>query len=195
MSIRNVLLGAVLVVPALAACQTKSVSLEEAKQITATFEGSTFTPPPRTIRDITAILDEQKLADLAAADKARAEAATEPPSGVDDLALSKFYFKRGQAAGVIGANNQQIADLKQADRLAEASNSSARADIVWKLCIAESFAGVFADSIRDCELALELIPQDRNSPLKKALLTGFHSTAKHNATKAVSPSSETMRTI
>ena len=33
------------------------------------------------------------------------------------------------------------------------------------------------------------------SPLKKALLTGFHSTAKHNATKAVSPSSETMRTI
>ena len=34
-----------------------------------------------------------------------------------------------------------------------------------------------------------------NSPLKRALLTGFHSTAKHNATKAVSPSSETMRTI
>ena len=36
---------------------------------------------------------------------------------------------------------------------------------------------------------------DPSSPLKKALLTGFHSTAKHNATKAVSPSSETMRTI
>ena len=34
-----------------------------------------------------------------------------------------------------------------------------------------------------------------SSPLKKALLTGFHSMAKHNATKAVSPSSETMRTI
>ena len=34
-----------------------------------------------------------------------------------------------------------------------------------------------------------------NSPLKKALLTEFHSTAKHNMTKAVSPSSETMRTI
>ena len=39
------------------------------------------------------------------------------------------------------------------------------------------------------------IRTDPNSPLKKALLTGFHSTAKHNATKAVSPSSETMRTI
>ena len=45
---------------------------------------------------------------------------------------------------------------------------------------------------------LELLKGDKrhlSSPLKKALLTGFHSTAKHNATKAVSPSSETMRTI
>ena len=33
------------------------------------------------------------------------------------------------------------------------------------------------------------------SPLKKASLTGFHATAKHIAAKAVSPSSETMRTI
>ncbi len=33
-----------------------------------------------------------------------------------------------------------------------------------------------------------------SSPLKKAPLTGFHSMAKHIAAKAVSPSSETMRT-
>ena len=32
------------------------------------------------------------------------------------------------------------------------------------------------------------------SPLKKASLTGFHATTKHNAAKSVSPSSETMRT-
>ena len=42
---------------------------------------------------------------------------------------------------------------------------------------------------------ISLGQRNLNSPLKKALLTGFHSTAKHNATKAVSPSSETMRTI
>ena len=36
---------------------------------------------------------------------------------------------------------------------------------------------------------------DASSPLKKASLTGFHATAKHIAAKAVSPSSETMRTI
>ncbi len=34
-----------------------------------------------------------------------------------------------------------------------------------------------------------------SSPLKKAPLTGFHPTAKHNVAKAVSPSSEAMRTI
>ncbi len=34
-----------------------------------------------------------------------------------------------------------------------------------------------------------------NSLLKKAPLTGVHPTAKHIATKAVLPSSETMRTI
>ena len=38
-------------------------------------------------------------------------------------------------------------------------------------------------------------PTEPNSPLKKASLTGFHATAKHIAAKAVSPSSETMRTI
>ncbi len=41
----------------LAACEAgpPAVSLEEAKQITATFEGSSFVPPPRTIKDIIAI--------------------------------------------------------------------------------------------------------------------------------------------
>ena len=44
--------------------------------------------PPRTIRDITAILDEQKLVDPGAAAKARAEATSEPHSGLDGLATA-----------------------------------------------------------------------------------------------------------
>ena len=50
---------------------------------------------------------------------------------------------------------------------------------------------VFFDD--DSEVFQEII--NGNSPLKKASLTGFHATAKHIAAKAVSPSSETMRTI
>ena len=45
------------------------------------------------------------------------------------------------------------------------------------------------------EIAYHWMQQTLISPLKKASLTGFHATAKHIAAKAVSPSSETMRTI
>ncbi len=38
-------------------------------------------------------------------------------------------------------------------------------------------------------------PPDLSSPLIKAPFAGFHPMAKHIAAKAVSPSSETMRTI
>jgi hypothetical protein len=47
----------------------------------------------------------------------------------------------------------------------------------------------------DTEQAVRRLEPALNSPLKKAPLTGFHPTAKHNVAKAVSPSSETMRTI
>ena len=63
---------------------------------------------------------------------------------------------------------------------------AAAAEIISQAYSALGFAVVY-----------KIFPAERalSSPLKKALLTGFHSTAKHNATKAVSPSSETMRTI
>ncbi len=62
--------------------------------------------------------------------------------------------------------------------------------ILLSSVLAISLAPAVQAASSDAETLAEL-----NSPLKKALLTGFHSTAKYNATKAVSPSSETMRTI
>jgi len=48
----------------LAACQEERpiLSLEQARQVTSNFEGQSFVPPPRTIRDITAILDDPAMA-------------------------------------------------------------------------------------------------------------------------------------
>lgn len=63
-SIRFALAGAcALAVGLLAGCQPDgkpAVSLQQAKQITAEFQGQGFRPPPRTISDIAAILDQQK---------------------------------------------------------------------------------------------------------------------------------------
>ena len=60
-------------------------------------------------------------------------------------------------------------------------------------------AGTLAEAskvpLRKWVFAIYLEATSLSSPLKKASLTGFHATAKHIAAKAVSPSSETMRTI
>ena len=104
----------------LAACQTATVSLEEAKQITADFKGASFVPPPRTIRDITAILDQQKPADPAEIARKEAEADGQPPAGESGASLAKFYFKRGMAARHLGRSAQELADLREAARLVAA---------------------------------------------------------------------------
>jgi CHAT domain-containing protein len=103
---------------ALIGCQPEKpvVSLEQAKQITATFEAQGFKPPPRTIADITAILDQQK-PDPAKADAARQAADAQPPAGADSRTLANVYFQRGLAAGELGRAAQAVDDLKEAVRL------------------------------------------------------------------------------
>ena len=64
-----------------------------------------------------------------------------------------------------------------------------------KLCVIHDPGTILDAVLKWLDREAREADPDNNSPLKKALLTGFHSTAKHNATKAVSPSSETMRTI
>src|SRR5262245_48282838 len=70
---------------------------------------ASFVAPPRTIADITAILDQQ-IPDPLRAAKMRAEADVEP-SG-DDLA--DVYYRRAQARWQLGRSVQSIADTRQA---------------------------------------------------------------------------------
>ena len=44
-------------VAVLAACRPAPLTIEQAKQITRQYQSAEFVPPPRTIDDITAILD------------------------------------------------------------------------------------------------------------------------------------------
>src|SRR5258708_18452345 len=103
----------------LAACQPRAVSLEEAKKITAEFQGEGFVPPPRTIADISAILDQER-PDPAAAARARAAADAQPEPGLSDRDLASFYWQRAVAAGDVGRAKQRLADAREPARLASA---------------------------------------------------------------------------
>jgi tetratricopeptide (TPR) repeat protein len=95
------------------ACRT-AMSVEEAKRVTAEFAGRSFVPPPRTINDITAILDQQTRADPEAVARARALVDQPPPATSDPDKLADFYHQRGLAARELGRLTQELEDLSRA---------------------------------------------------------------------------------
>ena len=72
-----------------------------------------FVPPPRTIADIAAILNEQR-PDPARLAKLRAEADVLPPSTASGQALADFHFKRAEARSDLGRFKEAVADLDKA---------------------------------------------------------------------------------
>ena len=106
----------------LVACKTgdsgapPTVSLEEAKRITAEFEGPSSKPPPRTIHDVLAVLEEPTGKEAARLSQYRAIADAEPPTTNDPIALWRFYRERGKAADFLGRTNQAISDQSKALR-------------------------------------------------------------------------------
>lgn len=69
--------------------------------------------PPRTVSDITAILDQQKpdpakIADLTATADAPV------PAGLKGSELAAFHYKRGQARTLLGRSNEALADAELA---------------------------------------------------------------------------------
>ena len=69
--------------------------------------------PPRSIADITAVLDQYR-PDPAKAAAAKAAADAQPTPGLEGVQLARFYYQRGLAAGEIGRVTQQLADLHRA---------------------------------------------------------------------------------
>ncbi|MBV9261907.1 MAG: CHAT domain-containing protein [Pseudolabrys sp.] len=72
-----------------------------------------FVAPPRTIADITAILDQEK-PDEAKIAKARAAADMPPPAGADNKKLAQFYYDRGNARSFLARNQDALADANKA---------------------------------------------------------------------------------
>src|SRR5262245_16411154 len=86
-------------------CQT-AMALEEARRVSTSFSGAAFMPPPRTISDITAILDQEKREDPQVVVEARARADEAPPPTADPARLATFYLERARAARDIGRARQ-----------------------------------------------------------------------------------------
>ncbi len=122
--------------------QRPVVSLDQARQITANFQGQGFQPPPRTISDIAAVLDQQR-PDPAKVATLVAQADAQPPAGANGLAMAEFLMARGMAAGELGRNAQRLADLREAARLAvQAGMPSGRlTQIQQQVTFAEIFGG------------------------------------------------------
>ena len=72
-----------------------------------------FVAPPRTIADITAILDQQR-PDPKAIEQMRRAAEAKPPKGASGSALADFYHDRAQARGAMGLTAGAIADADMA---------------------------------------------------------------------------------
>ena len=101
----------------LAACQTggpPALSLEEAKQVTANFQGKSFVAPPRTISDVMAMLDEAASIESDVVRILRTNADAEPPATTDTEDLAQCFVKRGESARMLGRHRQGIEDATKA---------------------------------------------------------------------------------
>src|SRR5687768_10993680 len=73
-------------------------------------------PPPRSVADVLAVLDQYK-PDPEKVSRLKAEVDRQPPQTTDRVDLFKFYVARGDAAGQLGMVTQQLADLRKAREL------------------------------------------------------------------------------
>ncbi len=125
------------------------MSVEQAKQVTAEFKGQGFVAPPRTITDITAVLDQYK-PDPAKAAEAKTRAEAQPAPGLAGGELAQFYYRRGLAAGEIGRLPQQVEDLRRAVELGSQGGTDI-SFMLQQLAHAEYLAGNAASAIRYAE--------------------------------------------
>lgn len=82
-----------------------------------------FVPPPRTVADITAILDRQK-PDPAKRAASTARADSQPAAGLAPQDLADFHYQRGLAAFELGQAQQSLDDFKMAYEIGTAANSA-----------------------------------------------------------------------
>jgi hypothetical protein len=100
----------------IAACLMSGLLLMAAVPASA----QSFVAPPRTITDITAILDQEK-PDPSAIAKMRVEAEASPPATAARSQRAEFHYKRCMVRSRLGEFRDAIADCEQAVEYAQGS--------------------------------------------------------------------------
>jgi CHAT domain-containing protein len=137
-----------------------AVGLPEEKQSDAPVLDTppTYVAPPRTIGDITTLLDNER-PDPERIKRLTAEADANPPASASTPDLAWFYYKRGNARSALGRLKDAIAD---ADKAIEVAKRSVEAPLMGRL---QQFAGlqyqaagnprraltIFQDQLRDTD--------------------------------------------
>jgi CHAT domain-containing protein len=114
----------VILIVALGVAGCNTVAVEEARKVEAAFDGQSFTPPPRTVEDITAILDLQGVSNPAIFKAKLDLAAREPSPDIlnDADELAQFYYKRTRAAFDVGRMAQAYDDIRRASALVDSGD-------------------------------------------------------------------------
>jgi CHAT domain-containing protein len=107
-----------------------------------------FVAPPRTIADVTAILDKEK-PDEAVIAKRKAAADVAPPANASPAELAQFYYDRGVARAYLGRNQDALAD-----GLLAASTSVAANDFLLRSRLLQ-FVGLRFGAAGDFKHALD----------------------------------------
>jgi hypothetical protein len=128
---RSALVSALVVVTAsaLVSCQT-ALAPPEARKLPTSFEAP-FVPPPRTIVDVTAVLDQHQR-DIGKVDALKRAAAQTPPSGGGAYALAHFYYDRAYAFRGLGLVKEELADWREATRYAIEAGPPRERSCSWR---------------------------------------------------------------
>src|SRR5262249_50882928 len=125
-------------------------------------ETPSFVAPPRTIADITAILEQEK-PDPQRFAKLQADASAQPPAGADRQAVARFLYGRADARSTLGRVGDAIGDLEVALEYARAEHMDAFAVRIQTLLgFVHGWAGEQQRSLE----AFRAVERDtRNEPL------------------------------
>jgi len=150
--------GTMVLAGLLTGCQAdNSVSLKEAKTITTQQRDVAFVAPPRSVEDVTAILNQQKIAEPEKAEHNLAAADRQPPISARAGELAGFYSARGNASQKVGRNAQALRDLRKSAAYADRANlNPKRKSAIFKnLAFIEMGSGNTKNAIRAINKALD----------------------------------------